>query len=199
MRRPLKSYSEIYKITCLSNGKIYVGQTRDFQRRQKDYKLEHRTRNGYLFFADMRKYGFDDFKFEIIQRCRIDLASKHEIFWIKKLNSKAPNGYNISAGGNTWAWKNPEETKLKISMANTGKIRDEKFKEQVGKRVRGEGNPKAKLTWGKVALIRESYIFKKTTMKFLAKKFEVSPPTIQKVLSNTTWRTRDKTLKNRYP
>ena len=70
----------------------------------------------------MRKYGFNNFHFEILQD---NIQSKEEMDqlekdYIKKYNSLVTqNGYNIELGGNS-AGKHSEETKRKISEAQLG-------------------------------------------------------------------------------
>lgn len=93
----------IYKITNLINGKIYVGQSIDIYDRwyQHKYKAFHETELAYnsAIHAAFRKYGLESFKFEIIEQCDQEMLDAREQFWIKKLNSLTPNGYNILQGG----------------------------------------------------------------------------------------------------
>ena len=92
----------VYKITNSLNGKIYVGQTR--QKIEKRF-LQHSTANSPLGQA-MRQCGIENFTIEIIEECRTqEELNRREQFWIKVLNSKVPNGYNLSNGINV-------ETKL---------------------------------------------------------------------------------------
>ena len=86
----------VYKITNLSNEKIYVGQTR--QRIEKRF-LQHSKSNSPLGKA-MRECGLENFTIEIIERCETqEELNEREKFWIKVLNSKFPKGYNLSNGG----------------------------------------------------------------------------------------------------
>jgi len=83
----------IYKTTCLINGKIYVGQ--DFHNDLKYYG------SGIYLKRAIKKYGKENFKKEIICEClsKEELNEK-EKYWIKILNCKTPNGYNLTDGGN---------------------------------------------------------------------------------------------------
>ena len=48
----------------------------------------------------MRECGLENFTIEIIERCENQIElNEREKFWIKVLNSKSPNGYNLSNGG----------------------------------------------------------------------------------------------------
>ena len=86
----------IYKITNLLNEKIYIGQTKQ--------KIEDRlVQHSYSFSPlglDIRKYGLENFKIEIVEECFTkNELNEREKFWIKKLNCKVPNGYNVASGG----------------------------------------------------------------------------------------------------
>ena len=70
----------IYKITNQLNGKPYVGQTKQPIERRF---MQHAKADSPLGNA-MRDCGLDN---------------ERERFWIKVLNSKTPNGYNRSNGG----------------------------------------------------------------------------------------------------
>lgn len=77
----------------------------------------------------MNKYGIDKFSFEVIEECDYSILDEREYYWIKKLNTLEPNGYNIRSGGEKLKGKdNPfygkhhsKETKEKISKKNTGR------------------------------------------------------------------------------
>lgn len=95
------AYGYIYKINNLVNGKLYVGQTvYDINKRFREHKHSSITKTTYLYNA-MRKYGIDNFTIEEIDTAdSLDDLNNKEIEWIKKLNTKIPNGYNIVDGGN---------------------------------------------------------------------------------------------------
>ena len=87
----------IYKITSPSD-KVYVGQTtQTFKERIKNHKKP--SSNCTLLKRALDKYG-DEMTYEIIEEVPIDQLDEREIYWIKELNSLAPNGYNCSSGGN---------------------------------------------------------------------------------------------------
>lgn len=88
----------IYKITNLINGKIYIGQSINIERRF----LEHYRKNGSLIDKDIQKIGKDFFTFEIIEECLPSELNDKEIYWIKYYNSIVPNGYNCTEGGNSF-------------------------------------------------------------------------------------------------
>lgn len=115
----------IYKITNLINNKQYVGQTTlSLQDRIYNYKKEVKWKpDSRPIIKAINKYGFDNFKFEIIKD---NIKTKAELdYWEKFYISKyktlcSYNGYNIELGGNG-PGKHSEETKRKIAEAQKGK------------------------------------------------------------------------------
>lgn len=105
----------VYLTTNLVNGKQYVGQhlATEFD---KSYKG-----SGHLFLKALSKYGWDNFKCEIICWCNnqeeLDYREQCEIAFHCCFS---PNGYNLKYGGNHG--KHSNETRKKISEANKGRI-----------------------------------------------------------------------------
>lgn len=87
----------IYKVTNLVNGKLYIGfTTQSIQIRLK----QHKKSKSALGLA-IRKYGSDKFKIESIF-CgfdKHDTITNFESYFIRVNNSRVPNGYNVSNGG----------------------------------------------------------------------------------------------------
>lgn len=96
----------IYKFENKVNGKIYIGQSVDLERRYKSHKNNYKNPNcsSYenIFYKALRKYGFENFSYEILEE--FENISKEElneleIKYIKEYNSYE-NGYNMNPGGN---------------------------------------------------------------------------------------------------
>jgi group I intron endonuclease len=83
----------IYKTTNLVNGKIYIGQDSNDNPKYLG--------SGKILALAIKKYGTDNFKKEILERCiSKEQLNVMEIYWIHKLDSMNSNvGYNISIGG----------------------------------------------------------------------------------------------------
>lgn len=122
----------IYKITNLINGKIYVGQS--------IYDDENYFGSGTYIKQAIKKHGKENFKREIIERCKTkNELNEREIFWIKHLNSiNRSIGYNaiISSAGiytedarnrqkSFLGRKHTDETRNKIRNALKGKKKSE--------------------------------------------------------------------------
>ena len=124
----------IYKITNKINGKSYIGQSVDIKRRF----MEHRTPRGQATSIKLaiKKYGKDNFSFEVLEECSPDALDEREIWWISELKPE----YNRTAGGsgvrghflseeakrnlskkNKAYWANlPENKKMEICKRLTG-------------------------------------------------------------------------------
>lgn len=116
------AYGYIYKIVNKINGNAYVGQTIcDIKKRFREHKHASLTESTYLYNA-MRKYGRDNFTIEQIDTANsIDELNNKEIYWIKKLNTKTPNGYNITDGGSgVKGFHHSKETKKILKLKSTG-------------------------------------------------------------------------------
>ena len=94
----------IYKITNKINGKRYIGQTKfTIENRFKKhvYDAFGRDNRQQAIHAALRKYSVENFEIAIISHCNsIEEMNRREIYYIKLFNTLAPNGYNLSLGGN---------------------------------------------------------------------------------------------------
>lgn len=91
----------IYKITCLVNNKIYIGQTtRDITIRFKEH-IRDSTHFDYPLYRAMQKYGTNNFIIELIETCQADELNIREQYWIQYFDSVAwhNKGYNGTIGG----------------------------------------------------------------------------------------------------
>jgi group I intron endonuclease len=87
----------IYLLENQQNGKRYVGQTIRIKRRLHEHK--HHNRSGVLSKA-IAKYGWAAFKHTILEEDIVtENLNAREKFWIAELQTKAPNGYNLTDGG----------------------------------------------------------------------------------------------------
>ena len=87
----------IYKIENLINGHCYIGQSINIELRWKRHREAIKT-SDYPLYLSIRKYGIENFSFEIIQECSIDELDELEVYWIQYYDSYY-NGYNQTPGG----------------------------------------------------------------------------------------------------
>lgn len=92
----------IYKISNLINNKVYIGQSVDIHKRWNNHRSAYQNPKAheynYYLYRSMRKYGIENFNFEVIEECAIDELNQREIYWIDYYDSYR-NGYNSTPGG----------------------------------------------------------------------------------------------------
>ena len=89
----------IYKATCLINNKCYVGITTQGLKRRAWRHKSIKYSGTCIFKNAILKYGFENFKFEVIEKVSTeDALVEREKFWIKELKALHPNGYNFLEG-----------------------------------------------------------------------------------------------------
>lgn len=118
----------IYKIINIKNQKIYIGQTT--KKRPTDRFSQHKylalhpqqEKNISYLHRAMKSDGIDNFKFEIIEQVDNLLLNEREKYWIKQYNSLAPNGYNLTVGGQgTPGFSRPQSQEEKNKKGNSVK------------------------------------------------------------------------------
>ena len=140
LNTPDERYCEIYKITNLSNGKMYVGQAVSHilnHKKYRPYGCEGRFRchiseafsskknqSHYLNNA-IRKYGVNEFNVELIENCKIEKADERETYYINELNTLFPNGYNLKNGGNVFT--HTDESKIRVSNGVINYFKNKKY------------------------------------------------------------------------
>lgn len=137
LNKKIKQSMVIYKVTNLINGRIYVGKKINIK---QDY-----YGSGKLIKLAIKKYGKQNFKREILQKCLKGLEeyNKSEKYWIKKLDCIVPKGYNLTEGGEggdtfTYSINKEEQRKNKAiffkKLWKNKKYRDFMIKVKIGKK-----------------------------------------------------------------
>lgn len=87
----------IYKWTNKINNKSYIGQTIDEQGRKKDHI---RCKYKCYFHNAIKKYGIENFDYEVIEYVKESQLSEREIYWISYYDThNKEKGYNLTEGG----------------------------------------------------------------------------------------------------
>jgi len=123
--KKIDTTSGIYCFENLVNGKRYIGQGANLNRRYKRHLRE--LRNGKspnkAFQRAWDKYGEENFKYYILEECSIEELDDKEIYYINLLESHcSKHGYNISFGGGApmKGVEITEEHRRKLSIASSG-------------------------------------------------------------------------------
>ena len=108
-----KVTGEIYKITNIVTNKCYIGQTRSHRLNHDKYRpfgyfcrfkshlsaANSKENHCSYLNATIRKYGPENFTCEKILDCQISELDEYEIHYISEYETKYPNGYNLTNGG----------------------------------------------------------------------------------------------------
>ena len=97
-------YGSIYKITCLRNNKIYIGQTVQnppIKRWIEHYQEAYNENNQLFLYRAIRKCGIENFTFQILeQNIKLTDLNFKESYYINKYSSNINEyGYNLTRGG----------------------------------------------------------------------------------------------------
>lgn len=128
----------IYKWKCVENGKEYIGQTNQPNKRKKSFLNFNKNYSGNIINRARFKYDNEDkWEYTILEKVICENSNdlklklnELEKKYIKEYNTLTPNGYNMADGGSGVVingefgyWngkKRSEETKIKIGLANKG-------------------------------------------------------------------------------
>ncbi|MCK9482339.1 MAG: GIY-YIG nuclease family protein [Bacteroidia bacterium] len=119
----------IYKITNITNDKIYIGKTeREIEERWKEHLRDsgkERNQNRPLYRA-INKYGQENFIIEEIEQVDSESLGEREQYWINYYQSFSMGGYNATFGGEGKTLYNYD---LIVEKFNSGMLGDEIMKE----------------------------------------------------------------------
>lgn len=157
----------IYKITNLLNGKIYIGQSVEVEKRWREHQLRAFRGNGSSnkeyykkLYKAIREDGIQNFNFEILEQSDRENLNEKECYYIQLYHSNI-DGYNQTFGA-----------------------------EQVIFGQIGEKHPNHKLTENEVFFIRECYnSHMKKSEVYEIFKDKINPSGFHKIWNNVTWKT----------
>ena len=122
----------IYKITNKLNGKVYIGQSVDIDTRWRQHV---NAKDNFAIHRAIQKYGKENFKFEVLLECPVDMLNVWERDMIALYDCISPKGYNLTEGGE--GYQCSEETKIKISNVRKGIPRSEETKIKISNTRKG--------------------------------------------------------------
>ena len=109
----------IYRWINLKNGKTYIGSSVDLGNRlQKYYNYNYLIdpKRNMIILKTLIKYGYSNFKLEILEFCNKDEVLAREQYYLDLLKPE----YNIlTVAGSCLGYKHSEETKVKMKTRNT--------------------------------------------------------------------------------
>jgi group I intron endonuclease len=157
----------IYKITNTITQKCYIGETKSInpEDRWKQHQYTFTRNGGCPALRDaVKKYGINNFKFQVLIICFDVDRYIYEKEYIKKYNSVVPNGYNILEGGEGGGFKgkqHSEETKQILKNKSIKRFEDIKIRQILREKTlkQMKDTKDAGIDWGKK--VRSSEKFKK--------------------------------------
>ncbi len=126
----------VYVIEHLATGRRYVGKTTNLRRRLRNHFSGANTKCRFLHAA-IRKYGRSAFATSSVA-CETEAqATDVEVLLIAHMNTMAPHGFNLTAGGEGVRGLIPSAaTREKMSVAHVGHTRTEESKRRQSDTVR---------------------------------------------------------------
>ncbi len=93
---------QIYQILNKVTGKSYIGKSKNYKKRFTIH-LKHAARKvNRRLYDSMNYHGVEHFGLILLEdlgECSIKHANEREMYWIYKIDSLMPNGYNMTTGG----------------------------------------------------------------------------------------------------
>ena len=121
----------VYSAT-FSNGKKYIGFTKDLESRKRNHLSSSRRGCDSHFYNAIRKHGEPYFR--VLQEAPEHYLPELEKWWIRFYNTYEGEGYNMNEGGEGGKqYEMTEDTKRKISESNKGKKCPEEAKKKLSK------------------------------------------------------------------
>lgn len=156
----------IYMLENQINGKKYIGQTIDLNRRIG----QHVRLTKQVIDRAIDIYGIENFEILVLEEdISIEKLNKAERFWIKKHNTYKGQDYNLAEGGK------------RVGSEH---------------RLKGEEHPQTNLTVKKAREILLDRIEDRQSVTELAQKYDISHHPIAEILQGTHWTVRDGNLQD---
>lgn len=140
----------VYSCVCQVNGKQYIGKTVGSLLRRKGKHLDD-AKGGcnFVFHRALRKYGFENFMWQGIffSTSEAKLVEK-EMEYIKSRNTKLPNGYNMTDGGDGFSgYVAPPELRAKRREYQLGRKKSEETRKRISEAKMGMPSNRKGLKW----------------------------------------------------
>jgi group I intron endonuclease len=140
-----KVVGEVYKITNTVTGKCYVGQTRSHRLNHNKYRpfghlgrfKDHvheahsskKNQSRYLN-SSILKHGSEKFTCELLKTCEIEDLDYYEVHYITEFNTKYPNGYNLTNGGQGLGYQSGKKIVLDETETTTQPVKERTYEKK---------------------------------------------------------------------
>lgn len=153
-------YGYIYKITDLTNGKCYIGQ-----HKYDKPMLDPYYHGSGRIISRIYKNRPDTLLEEILMICAtFEEANYFEQYFIDRMNTMSPHGYNLQTGGKTHkpsmetrnkqsnshkGKHHSQETCQKMSQTRKGKQHNEEWRSHIKESLQDNAKLKGRIPWNK--------------------------------------------------
>jgi len=150
----------VYQVKNKTNGMSYIGKTiNTLNYRKRKHQEEASRDSGYYFHRALKKYGFNNFKWEILFNSDVDsILREKEQYFIELLKTIRPRGYNLTVGGDgIIGYKFSEEVRKKLSIMRKGKKVPQEIRAKISATKKGvpnkghKGHPRSEETRVKIS------------------------------------------------
>ena len=131
-------------------AKGYIGKSVTFKSRVSKHRRDSRAKKDgdwiskSVWNVAIRRIGWHNLTLMILEFVPEEVSlEERERYWIARLNTQDPNGYNSNKGGGG-PTKHTEETKAKMSAAQMGKTHTEETKAKISAKKMGHTNTPTK-------------------------------------------------------
>ena len=130
--------AHLYRLTSPS-GRVYIGIAKNTRKRWQEHVQSARNGSRCVLHSAIRKYGFDNFKKEVLVTSTFAYVKDLEVKAIAAYGTMAPVGYNLTAGGDgTNGYAHTGETKQRVSAAQKGRTFTEEHKRRLSEARKGK-------------------------------------------------------------
>lgn len=189
--RKNSKYGIVYKITNTLTRDFYVGSSTNLYKRY--YTHINHMRKGIksciVLNRAAKKYGEENFSFEILSKCPIEYVLKLEQWFISNLKPK----YNVAKiAGSNLGIKRTEEVKVRKSVSQKKNWEDDNYRKKhlqsLSKNWKGgTSHPMVKLTEQQVIQIKEQ-LAKGFYPKQVSENLNLSYHSIKDIARGKTWK-----------
>lgn len=168
----------IYKIENKINGKVYIGKSKEPNKRITQHMLSVGKKR-HKFYDAIKHYGWENFLFEIIDSSETGI-NELETYYISKYDS-IENGYNYTLGGNGGDTYTNREEISKLQTKN--KLSKKSIENWKNLEYRDQQIENARLNWQDQEYRNKVLINQKKTMT--SNEFKKKHSTLMKEICNT--------------
>lgn len=147
----------IYCYQCILTGKKYIGQTSNERRRKYEhYSHYNKKSKDSKFYRAVKKYGWNNFIYGVIDYFSINELDNMEMYFIEKYNT-LNTGYNSSIGGKTSrGYIHTEKTKqllreMKVGTKHSTETKQKMSRDRIGNIAWNKGIPSSEETKRKIS------------------------------------------------